>query len=566
MIEKPLIKNKSSNKEPNVLPNLLILGLIKPKNNAADMIRGAYIAYFWRQCRTSNSRLSVIKAFIVSPWTIIKDIREWTKRLGLAAKKAFGKSLVRQMLEQFYLHFVYSINSTDYYLQEFYRQDGLEMANSFVNRLALKNGVYNLLINYGNSMYGYPDSVSLNKKTAFINFCKKNSIPVVPIIMRFQANGTVIDYRDGNQNKMILPQEDLFCKPDKGKEGRGAEAWYWNGKGGYENSEGVKLNRDELKERLYVLAKYHSSKAYIVQPIMLPHHDLKPFRINATPTIRIISYLDSERVIKIDGAMLRFSLNPIIVVDNACLGGMVAAIDPMTGKLRSATMGGSIDRINKRIKIMDDNKTRIQGFQIPYWEESCKLIIKLHHYFPHRIIIAWDVLISQEGPLILEGNSQSGLYALQKAHLTPLGKMDLGNAMASHIQDAFNTFYSGLLGNDKNNAKNESIDLFRGSKLRRQLAWLRLDSSKAVHLIINGNLQDVYYLKWLKKKAKNYRINGWVRNNIDGTVETVLKGKAIDIEDLVNECWKGPPKAEVSSIKAYWYDDTVPNKFEKKNS
>ena len=68
--------------------------------------------------------------------------------------------------------------------------------------------------------------------------------------------------------------------------------------------------------------------------------------------------------------------------------------------------------------------------------------------------------------------------------------------------------------------------------------------------IIYGKVQRVGYRKWLKKQAEKEKINGWVRNRSDGTVEAVLsamdKKAVIALEKKLQE---GPPKALVENIE-----------------
>ena len=547
-----------SRKKPILLANILIFGLLRRTHNPADIIHRAYGAYYWRICRTLRSRLFILWMFIFSPFFILAGITKWIAKIGKAAASCSGKSRIRQILEQFYLGFFYSIDSNNYYLQEFYLQDGLERARFFVNKGALKYGFYNQLGHYGKLINHNLSFCSLGEKQLFTQYCLKNEIPVVPILMQFKADGSIIDHRDNIVDKEDLPKHDLFCKPSIDKEGEGAEAWLWSSDGTFNNLAGEKIKSVALKKRLSKLACSHFSGSYLVQPLVRPHPELEQFRKLATPTIRLITYIDSEGHIRADRAMFRFSRLPTSVVDNASAGGMVAPIDTSTGMLGSATEGGS-ECMEYRWKTHRDNGALIEGRLLPYWEETCNLALKVHRYFRHRLLIGWDIIITASGPVILEGNSQPGLCFLQKAHLTPLGKMDLGCALAVHAEDAIEYLYSGIIGYPRSNG--ETVDLYNGSNWRRRLGWLRLDQSRAVHLLITGKVQGVFYRKWMQDKAGRYKVNGWVRNCSDGTVEAVLRGKGPDIEDLANQCRLGPDAARVDSIKVKLYREPVKKGF-----
>jgi len=550
------VKVKKKKKKPRMLPNILIFAPLRRSRNAADIIHRAYALYYWRLCRTKRDRLAVIKAFLLSPLQITRDIRHWSGRLGQAAAD-YGKPLWRQYLEQFYLAFFFSIDLENYYLQEFYRPDGLRRARHFVNKGAIKYGVYNILSTYGKHLHREIPTCSLGRKIEFTEYCRRNKLAVVPVLMQFMNDGRVIDFRQGSDNPGELPEADLFCKPNVANEGEGAEIWFWKGEQGYVNSGGESLTTRKLKERLTALARRHGSQSFLVQPLVLPHPELMPFRKQATPTVRIITYTDSGGEYKVDCAMLRFSRDPASVVDNASAGGMVAPIDKTTGMMGSAVDSG-LTRISRRWEQHPDNGAQIKGRLIPYWKESLELVLRAHKLFPHRFVIGWDVLITAGGPLLLEGNSQPGVCFIQKAHLKPLGEMDAGATMAHYSRKALDFLYNGIIGPGDDGKK---LDLFNGSSLRRQLNWLLGGRMRAIHLIISGKVQGVYYRKWLQKKARKYRLAGWVRNSFDGTVEAVLKGRAADIEDVVRSTWIGPPRARVSSVKVNWYKEPVGRGF-----
>ena len=45
-----------------------------------------------------------------------------------------------------------------------------------------------------------------------------------------------------------------------------------------------------------------------------------------------------------------------------------------------------------------------EGFQLPYWKETIELVKLAHRQFYTMQTIGWDIVITDDGPLILEGN------------------------------------------------------------------------------------------------------------------------------------------------------------------
>jgi acylphosphatase len=70
-----------------------------------------------------------------------------------------------------------------------------------------------------------------------------------------------------------------------------------------------------------------------------------------------------------------------------------------------------------------------------------------------------------------------------------------------------------------------------------------------VHLHIKGKVQGVMFCQSVKSKAQELGINGWVKNNADGTVETLFEGNLEKMERLIKFCKKGPKGAKVEMVK-----------------
>ena len=71
----------------------------------------------------------------------------------------------------------------------------------------------------------------------------------------------------------------------------------------------------------------------------------------------------------------------------------------------------------------------------------------------------------------------------------------------------------------------------------------------ALHVIISGRVQGVWFRGWTMQQASSLGLTGWVRNRRDGTVEAIFQGDANDIDAMLNACWQGPPAASVADIR-----------------
>ncbi len=70
----------------------------------------------------------------------------------------------------------------------------------------------------------------------------------------------------------------------------------------------------------------------------------------------------------------------------------------------------------------------------------------------------------------------------------------------------------------------------------------------AVHVIITGHVQGVWFRGWTESQAKQFGVAGWVRNRRDGTVEAIFSGQAAAVDAILRACSVGPPEADVTKI------------------
>ncbi len=87
---------------------------------------------------------------------------------------------------------------------------------------------------------------------------------------------------------------------------------------------------------------------------------------------------------------------------------------------------------------------------------------------------------------------------------------------------------------------------------------------KAVHVIISGRVQGVFYRSWTVDRAVIRGLDGWVRNRSDGTVEAVFAGPAEAVDRMIDACWRGPDYATVTDVSVAPADDPGQTGFEQR--
>ena len=75
-----------------------------------------------------------------------------------------------------------------------------------------------------------------------------------------------------------------------------------------------------------------------------------------------------------------------------------------------------------------------------------------------------------------------------------------------------------------------------------------MSKNKAVHVIVSGRVQGVFFRMETRKAALQTHVAGWVKNRPDGSVEGVFEGASEDVDALINWCKRGPRMASVSDV------------------
>jgi acylphosphatase len=76
------------------------------------------------------------------------------------------------------------------------------------------------------------------------------------------------------------------------------------------------------------------------------------------------------------------------------------------------------------------------------------------------------------------------------------------------------------------------------------------------HVHISGRVQGVNFRAWLRDRAREVQVMGWVRNLSDGRVEAVFEGGRAAVQRMVSQCYSGPIRAEIERVEVAWETPT----------
>jgi len=67
-------------------------------------------------------------------------------------------------------------------------------------------------------------------------------------------------------------------------------------------------------------------------------------------------------------------------------------------------------------------------------------------------------------------------------------------------------------------------------------------------VVVDGQVQGVFFRDTCRRMAASVGVGGWVRNRPDGRVEAWFEGDRAGVERMVAWCRQGPPGARVTGL------------------
>lgn len=169
-----------------------------------------------------------------------------------------------------------------------------------------------------------------------------------------------------------------------------------HGKGGKQ----VKIISTSQVKKEELAAYMHKHNYDIVESFVVQHPDLNKLSPSAVNTVRIITQLREHNEVEILGCRMRISVN--CPVDNLASGNLAATIDEKTGIINGPGVYSDITKPS--VTVHPVTNVTIVGYQIPYWRETIDLVKKAALKHTQNRSIGWDVVITSDGPELIEGN------------------------------------------------------------------------------------------------------------------------------------------------------------------
>lgn len=379
-----------------------------------------YLRLTWSRMRGIIRKTGFILGVICWPILLCIKTSESVLCHGYETRASFDIPIVRQWFEQVLFGLLYGRPPHMYYDYGLFEKDRSLHVRDYISAQEFRGFVEAAADPTLYTLFG--------DKFLFENLCVQAGIPCVRSLLVINKGETK---KTTGEEGGTLPPEDLFVKPTDGDSGKDCMLYRWDGSG-YKCLDGSFVSASGLFERLLSLS---SSKKLLVQPKICNHYYFERFGITSLCTIRLISAIGKSNDIELLWSGLKIP-RANMDIDNLGAGGIGCPVDLSSGHLLGV---GYVKGSSVPFYAHPDAKFPFQGMKIPLWKDVLDLVINAHRRFTGLAFVGWDIAITQEGSLLVEGNEFPGLWFMQQAY-GPLLKderfksicMDIGNNFHYH--------------------------------------------------------------------------------------------------------------------------------------
>lgn len=158
-----------------------------------------------------------------------------------------------------------------------------------------------------------------------------------------------------------------------------------------------------MKDFAEEVLEHHGMRGFLFQSAVRQHPKLTEVAGPALGTIRVVTVPEEEARPRTLYVLWKIP-SPQAMSDNFWQdGSMLANVDLETGEVLSCRKGTGPDTAH--IEAHPVTGQPIVGLRLPFWSEVKQLAEQAHAIFPKAGVIGWDIGLSEDGPVIVEGNT-----------------------------------------------------------------------------------------------------------------------------------------------------------------
>lgn len=197
--------------------------------------------------------------------------------------------------------------------------------------------------------------------------------------------------------KFLKKYKEVIVKPVDGEGGKGVE----------------KINFTKELDVFKLFKKLLDNNQSLIEECIEQHNDISKLYNKSVNTLRLFTFFDGKNANVINQV---FKIGNGGVTDNFSSGSMYTFVDE-----KGVIIVPAIDQNDKIYEVHPITNKKILGYHIPEFEEACKLVCEAAKEIPEIKYIGWDVAISKNGPVIIEGNSFPGVFQIKPSFKKNMG-------------------------------------------------------------------------------------------------------------------------------------------------
>lgn len=146
----------------------------------------------------------------------------------------------------------------------------------------------------------------------------------------------------------------------------------------------------------------------LLESFLEQHPDVAALYPGSVNTLRIVTYRDPEDRVHVLARILKIGNGGFI--DNYSGGGMYTMLDA-SGRALHAAYDGAGNVFHRH----PTTGVTIEGFQVPMFDRVIEFAADLARRVPEMPYIGWDIAITPERPVVIEGNHNTGVFQSRPA-------------------------------------------------------------------------------------------------------------------------------------------------------
>ena len=319
---------------------------------------------------------------------ILKKLRtlDYKNMIYVAGKvsKKTGKIRLFVLLDMIHCALVYGSGYMDYFEFEFYLLNKSERATYITS-----NVNNNIIKKYNDPKYNYIFDDKAVFNDTFKSFLKRDYINLEHLM-----------YDDFV--KFVKNKKKIVVKPLNECGGKGVQI----------------ISIDKKSDLEKIFNSLIRNKQFLVEDYINQCKQMSSLYNKSVNTLRILTFYKNKKVYILKSIL---KIGNGGAVDNFSSGGMYTFVDE-NGKVYVP----AIDEEGNIFEVHPVSKKKIVGFEIPKYKEVIDFVKELGLVVPKVRYVGWDIAITDNGPVVVEGNNFSGIFQV-KPSISGIKTGDLPN-------------------------------------------------------------------------------------------------------------------------------------------